>query len=104
MELKRTNERFTIEALEARLKTWRIDLETLSARAETTAGDAKTALGREVAKLQAKFNEGQTKLERLKKTGKGDPRELLKEIGKAYAKIRKGIRRPTSRGNRGTNE
>jgi hypothetical protein len=97
MERKGKNERVTIEALEARLKTWRIDLKKLRAKATTTAGHAKTELGREVAKLRAKLNEGQTKLERLKKTGKGEPRELLKEIGKAYAKLRKGIRRPASR-------
>ncbi len=97
MERKRRGERVTIEALEERLKTWQIDLEKLSAKAATTAGDAKTRLHREMAELRAKLNEGQTKLERLKKTGKDASRDLMKEIGKAYAKLRRGIRRPGSR-------
>jgi chromosome segregation ATPase len=97
MERKRKSEKVTIEALEAQLKAWRNDLEKLGAKAAAAIGEAKTGLDREVAELRTMINEGQIKLERQRNTGKGASKELLKEIGKAYAKLRKGIRKSASR-------
>ncbi len=97
MEQEKKEAQVQVEALEAGLKEWGIDLEKFRAKAGKTRGKTKTELEREVAALRAKLNEAQKKLEELKKAGDAASWELKKGIENAWGELKKAFDSATAK-------
>jgi hypothetical protein len=92
MKRKAHDEHVSLESLEARLKEWGIDFEKFRATAGKTAGETKVSVDKDLAQLRAQFKDAQTKLGEFKESSDAAFVEFRKTLGKAYAKLRKGLR------------
>ena len=97
MKQKKKQVQVKLEALEAQLKEWGVDLEKFRAQADRTKDKAKADLEREVAVLRDKLNEAQKKIEELKKTGEDASGDLKKGVENAWAELKKAFDSATAK-------
>jgi chromosome segregation ATPase len=97
MEREKKEAQVKVEALEAQLKEWGVDLEKFRAKADKTKDKARAELEREVAALRAKLNEAQKKLEELKKAGDAASGDLKKGVENAWAELKKAFGSATAK-------
>jgi capsule polysaccharide export protein KpsE/RkpR len=93
MQPTTTNAQVNTERLTNQLNEWGIDLKRFRDRAGQASGDARAKLEIQVAALQAHLDEGRSKLEELKNSGKAASGELEKGVQAAGVSLEKAFAR-----------
>lgn len=80
-----------VDKMEAQLKVWDAELQTLAAKAEKARAEAKADLNEQIKRLRAKHAETKTKLDELRGKSEGAWVDVKDGIEKAWRELKTGI-------------